>query len=162
MLTSGASGSSNVLARVAAWWREWVRTRAAWDELERCGADLEFIAHDVGLSPAELTVIAAKRPDAADLLHQRLAALGMDHKRLAQTHPETLRDLEKVCTLCGDKRRCLRDLAPDRNPPGWRDYCTNVPTLDALRGEGDPAERMAEDGADAPCPALYRCFPRQY
>ncbi len=160
MLATGVVGGG-VLARVTSRWREWTRRRAAVDELERCSTDLEFIAHDVGMSPAELRIVAAKRPDAADLLYQRLAALGIELQQLTRKNPEVLRDLERVCTVCGSKRRCLHDLSAAPRYPGWRDYCHNVPTLDALRG-GEDHIGDEERRADAPCPALYHCFPGQY
>jgi hypothetical protein len=46
--------------------------------------------------------------------------------------PLIMRDLERVCTLCGSKRRCERDLAAHPDDEVWRTYCPNAPTLEAL------------------------------
>jgi hypothetical protein len=49
--------------------------------------------------------------------------------------PMVVRDLERVCTVCGSKRRCDRDLAHHPDDPVWRTYCPNVQTLEALETE---------------------------
>ena len=48
-----------------AWWRNWRAARDARGELDGCGSEITRIARDVGVAPAELYTIAAKRPDAA-------------------------------------------------------------------------------------------------
>jgi hypothetical protein len=119
---------------VARWWRQWTATRADLDRLNRCGSgDIERIAQDVGVSTSELCALAGKWPDAAEQLNRRLAALDLDPKDIRSVEPQVLHDLQRVCTVCSDKRECERDLA--ENPAGlmWRAYCPNVMTLDALR-----------------------------
>jgi hypothetical protein len=66
---------------------------------------------DVGMSSSDLYAMAAKPPDAADQHKQPLAALDIDRAALMRRHPRVARDLERVCSLCGQKRRCERDLA---------------------------------------------------
>jgi hypothetical protein len=78
MATTNGETRRTIGGMLADWWRSWRREQAALAELEDCGSDLERIAHDVGLTTGELPVIAAKRPDAADLLFHRLAALHLD------------------------------------------------------------------------------------
>lgn len=116
----------------AAWWRNLRAGRARRDELHACGDELGHIARDVGLVTADLYTIAAKRPDAADQLKQRLAALYMDRAALLQAEPMVVRDLERVCTVCGSKRRCERDLTRHPADAAWRTYCPNAHTLEAL------------------------------
>jgi hypothetical protein len=94
---------------VARWWRQWTATRADLDRLNRCGcADIERIAQDVGVSTSELCALAGKWPDAAEPLNRRLAALGLDPKDIRSVEPQVLHDLQRVCTLCSDKRECER------------------------------------------------------
>jgi len=163
MLAIGTPEPRGLFARLAAWWRERRRSRELVGELDQDGVDAEQIARDVGISPADLRVIAARRPDAADLLRPRLVALGISPEFLARGSPEVLRDLERVCSLCGSKRRCRHDLAEHPTDPGWRAYCPNVQTIDAIRQQAGAAKRVDEDDqADCPCPALYHCFPGQY
>jgi uncharacterized protein YjiS (DUF1127 family) len=79
---------------LVAWWRNWRQQRTALAELESCSSEVEAIARDLALTPGKLRVIAAKRPDAADLLPHRLAALHLDAK-IAGTEPVGLRDLQR-------------------------------------------------------------------
>jgi hypothetical protein len=112
------------VGRLARWWRNWkVRRRTL--------AELDWrIAHDLAVSPADLRVLAGKWPD--DLLSRRLEQLDLD---AAHVEPQVLRDLERVCTLCGSKRRCRHDLAGDPSESRWLEYCPNVTTLSALVAE---------------------------
>ena len=50
-------------------------------------------------------------PHAADELPKMLTALRIDQDDLARAEPLVLRDMERVCALCSQKRRCDRDLA---------------------------------------------------
>jgi hypothetical protein len=113
-----------LLGRLARWWRTWNRRR-------RTMAELDWrIAHDLAVSPADLRVLAGKWPD--DLLSRRLEQLDLD---AAHVEPQVLRDLERVCTLCGSKRRCRHDLAGDPSESRWLEYCPNATTLGALVAE---------------------------
>ncbi len=147
MPATGNREHDGPFTKIAAWWREMRRSRAAVDELQNCGAEAEQLARDVGLSAPELRVIAAKRPDAAQLLQPRLKALGIDRASVSREQPQVLRDLERVCTLCGDKMKCAHDLATNSADPRWRDYCPNVQTLDALRNPTDEAATLAPSRA---------------
>ena len=104
--------------------------------LDACGAEeTERIAHDMGVSASELRTLAGKWPDSAALLNRRLAALKLDPAEIGRTEPRVLSDLQRVCTMCRDERKCRHDLAHDPYNPAWRDYCPNVVTLDALDAE---------------------------
>ena len=126
-----------------AWWQNWKQKRNALAELERCGSELGHIARDVGVTPAELHVLAAKRPDAADLLYQRLAALKLDAREISVTEGAVLRDLQRLCTACQSKGRCARDLAHDSSAPDWQIYCPNADTLEALTTEAEDEKAVA-------------------
>jgi uncharacterized protein YjiS (DUF1127 family) len=119
-------------AGLGAFWRNLRDARARLGELDRCGADLGRIARDIGVAPSELYTIAAKRPDAADQLKLRLEALHLDRAALVRDDPRVMRDLERVCTACGSKRRCVRDWLRYPDDRAWRAYCPNAETLDAL------------------------------
>jgi len=115
------------------WWRNWNRRRRKIAELDCCcRAEAERIARDLGVSRAELSVLAGKWPDAADLLTRRLEQVNLDRAELAHVEPQVLRDLERVCTLCGSKRKCEHDLADNPSNPVWAEYCPNATTLSAL------------------------------
>jgi hypothetical protein len=121
-----------MIGRLSDWWHNLRAAHMRLGELQRCGDNLEHIARDVGLSTSDLYAMAAKPPDAADQHRQRLAALNIDRATLLHRNPRVARDLERVCSLCGQKRRCERDLANHPNDPVWRTYCPNTQTLDAL------------------------------
>ena len=56
--------------RLAHLWRSWNGRRRTMADLDGCGsAEVERIARDVGVSGADLSVLAGKWPDAADLLY---------------------------------------------------------------------------------------------
>jgi hypothetical protein len=142
------SRSGSLLMKLAEWWRELYRSRVAVEEIDRIGAGL--IAHDVGLCPADLHNLAAKRSDATDLLCVHLAVLGIDQEELARTNPAVLRDLERVCTLCDSKRLCARDLADAPLYRRWREYCPNVLTIDALVAERGRSPKNVNTGGGLP------------
>jgi len=90
------------------------------------------MARDLGVSVPELHRLASLGPQSADLLLRRMAALDLDIKEVSEVAPQTLRELQRTCTLCEHHRRCLRDLTRDPAIPAWKDYCPNAVTLMAL------------------------------
>ena len=121
----------NFARRFAQWWQNWNRTRRTMLDLDRCGpAEAGRIAHDLNVSRGELRVLASKWPD--DLLSQRLGQLNLDTAEIVHTEPQVLRDLQRVCTLCGSKRKCDHDLTDRPSDSGWAEYCPNATTLGAL------------------------------
>ncbi len=117
------------------WHANWVRSTEL-DRLEQ--SDLRRIASDVGVDAADLRSITAKGRDSAELLPRRLASLGIKPDEIARGGPAILRDMERVCTYCGSKQRCARDL--DLIGPPWPSYCPNVDLLSELT-EGRPSEK---------------------
>jgi len=115
-----------LLARVRGWWRR----EHDLDLLD--AAELDRIARDLGMSAGDLERLAARGPDAADLLYARLRALGMTAADFGHAKRAILRDLERTCACCGEKGICAKDLARDPADPAWKGYCPNADTLDAL------------------------------
>jgi len=113
------------------WLRSWperiVGDLAAVDDRE-----VEQIAKDIGVSSAELQSLARSDAKDADLLLQRMAALDLDDKEVTRLEPATMHDLQRLCTLCRARKRCVRDLARAPLDPRWKDYCPNAATLLAL------------------------------
>jgi hypothetical protein len=79
--------------------------------------------------------LAGKWPDAADLLYWRMNEIKLDRKEITQADPQVMRDLQRVCTVCGSKRRCKHELAKNPSDPAWQKYCPNATTLSALAAE---------------------------
>ena len=118
------------------WWRSWMPRSGPVAELSSLGSrEIQRIAGDLGVSGAELRVLAGKWPDSAELLPWRLAALNPDEHRLREKEPQVLRDLQRVCTLCARKGRREHDVAYKPSDRIWRAYCPNSQTLAALETE---------------------------
>ena len=56
----------------------------------------------------------------------------MSAKDLDHGDPAVMRDLQRSCIMCDDKRRCKFDLINGVITDNFRDYCPNAFTLDAL------------------------------
>ena len=114
------------------WWRNW-RANSRLTELACCGEyEVERMARDLGMSASELRKLADHGPEAAGLLARRMVALNLDSNEVAATAPGALKDLQRLCTLCGSHRKCARDLGRDPGDKAWEDYCPNVATLKLL------------------------------
>jgi hypothetical protein len=77
--------------------------------------------------------LVTRGPHAADLLYQRMTALGVtrsDVDRIAETW---MWKLEENCAFCFDKSICERDLANRPDDPSWQEYCPNAKRLESVR-----------------------------
>jgi hypothetical protein len=112
------------------WYRGFARSRSTLAQCEVEGADR--MAHDIGVSTAELHELASRGPHSADLLCRRMEVLDLDENEIAHTERATFQDMQRVCSLCDCKKRCARDLGRNPDDPVWKDYCSNAQTLTAL------------------------------
>jgi hypothetical protein len=134
----GSNRTNSLKDILSRWWRNWRGVRINIAALQRCGPDeVKRMAHDVGLDTHELRALAGKWPDSADQLNHRLRVIGLDAAEISAADPRVMRDLQRTCSMCVSKGRCTHDLARDENASGWREYCPNVATLDALKMESD-------------------------
>lgn len=114
-------------AQLFARWREQM-------ELSRLPeGEVGRIAHELGLTEDELTSLTAKGPHAADLLYERMHALGISRADVDRLGWGVIRDLEKSCSCCADKGQCKRDLGAHPEDPVWHQYCPNANSLEAIR-----------------------------
>jgi hypothetical protein len=90
-------------------------------------------ARDLGLSPAELHALAAKGSNAAKELPCLLDALRINIQALTEKEPLVPRDLQRVCSLCDQKRACDRDIAAGTLATNHTRYCANADTVSALK-----------------------------
>lgn len=133
MPISGHRSRASLADAVRGLFDNWRRQRHVALELARCGdSELARIARDMQLRTRQLHEIALRPPDSADLLYERMAALGLSPGSVGRA---TLRDLERVCSLCTTKKRCARELAKDPANEVWREHCPNAGTLAALEDE---------------------------
>lgn len=124
---------SLVIGAIAKWWRK----RASIGEdakFSACyGAEFERIAREMGMSDAELRMVASRGEDAADLLPARMAAIGLDPAVVSHEDGAVMQDLQRSCSLCDHKKRCKKDLMRHPRAAGWTQYCPNASTLRALQ-----------------------------
>ncbi len=103
-------------------------------EFGSCHADdIARIACDLGTTASELRILVRKGPDAAQELYHLLDALHLDPEPLRSADPVIMRDLQRSCIVCRDKKRCRHDLAAGIAAEQFRDYCLNAKLLESLR-----------------------------
>jgi hypothetical protein len=122
--------ADTILQRIAQEWRAFVRRQTQPNEFDGCDShEIERIAHDLGLSAAELRAIAARDENADLLLRRRMADLRLDPHAV---DPAVMRDLERVCAGCQAEVQCEHDLDTEPQRASWPSYCPNSATLQAL------------------------------
>src|SRR4051812_20757406 len=109
-MTIASDQSQSVRNRIVGWWRRWRQQAASRAALELLSIETERIARDAGVGAGDLRVLAGKWPDAADLANRRMATLGLDAAQVGETQPAVMRDVQRVCSLCANKRVCEHDL----------------------------------------------------
>ena len=131
-----------VLNSVADWVSNYRDSFGQASGLGRCDSEeVMQIANDLGVTPAELRELSAKGPGSADLLLKMLVALGVDPKAVSTKEPLVMRDLQRLCTTCGDKGRCAHELADGTAAAHFHEFCPNAFTLDALFADKDVAAK---------------------
>lgn len=129
-----ASHPRSLLQIAAQAWKDWREARGRIAELLACDSrEIKDIARDVGVSSDTLVSLAAKRPDSADLLFQRMNVLHVDPSVVEVQEPTVMRDMQRCCSLCDSKARCGHDLDTRPKDRDWQDYCPNSQTLAALQ-----------------------------
>ena len=110
--------------------RAFRRKRAALNELAACDRlELTEMAQDLGVSAADLCVLATRDKGAANLLYRRLESLGLDQTGI---DPAVMRDLQRCCSNCNCKQLCVHELEDKPLAASWPEYCPNQETLSAL------------------------------
>lgn len=129
--TDTASPSSRIahlVSQLAAWWHNGPRQFGLNGVSE---GEVSRMAHDLGLSPGDLTRLAARDEDASLLLYSRLERLGLTKDDIENAGFR--RDLERTCGLCPDKDICQHDLDMRRDGDDWKIYCPNRYSLESVQ-----------------------------
>ncbi len=122
-----------VVNAIADWVNKYRALHGMHDELGQCSPDeVMRIAADMGVPASELRALAAKGSDSAKLLEKLLVSLDVDPTQLANGNPAVMRDLQRLCVVCGQKDRCQHELREGTAADHYREYCPNAFTLDAL------------------------------
>lgn len=128
------SDRSSVLGAIGAWWRDYLARSQMVAELAQFSpAEMDRMAHDVGVSTADLYDLAQHAPGSADEMPRMMVALDLDPAAVARAEPESYRDMQRLCSLCEAKGRCDHDLAAGTAEVNYQQYCLNAATLQALK-----------------------------
>jgi hypothetical protein len=125
--------SQSTISRFVEWWSN---TRERWARLSELRdlpqGELDRVACDMGVSTNDLLEVASHPEGTMGLLERRLAALDLTEEEIRELSPMLLRDLQRTCTTCSDRQRCIDDMQEDPLAPGWESYCPNSGTLRTL------------------------------
>ena len=123
---TGQDGVGALLGRVRDWWRRQ-------EELSALGnKEIGRVADDLRISTDTLRDLVARGPDAANLLYERMQALGVSNRDVDRAAQGVMRDLQRTCACCNEKGVCEKDLAERPDDPVWKSYCPNAVTLESL------------------------------
>ena len=113
--------------------KSWVRRRTSINEVATLDSnELSCVAHELGISSAELRGLASRDKNAADLLYRRMEQLQLDRNHV---DIGVLRDLQRCCSSCDLKQLCAHELEDKPIGAIWPKYCPNEQTLVALTRE---------------------------
>ena len=113
---------------------DWLKHRREMREVRGLDrGEFDRIATDLRVSPIDLEDLVRQGPHSADELPKMLKELGISESDLEKTQAMLLRDMERVCSLCGHKRQCDYDLMAGTAQEHFADYCPNAPTIAQLR-----------------------------
>jgi hypothetical protein len=115
-----------LLGRVRDWWRRQ-------EELSALGnKEIGRVAEDLHIGTDTLRDLVARGPEAANLLYERMQALGISKAEVDKAAQGVMRDLQRTCACCNEKGMCEKDLAERPDDPVWKSYCPNAVTLESL------------------------------
>ena len=121
------TAAEHFLTRLREWWQRHGELR----NIDR--TELDRIAGEFGMNARDLQALAAQGPHAADLLYQRMQALGIARADVERLAHGLTRDLERTCACCSDKAACKQDLAQRPDDSAWKDYCPNAISLESVK-----------------------------
>lgn len=131
-----------VLNAIAEWVNKYRTAVGAHITHGPCGPDeVMQTARDLGVAANQMRELMNKGPGAADLLQKMLVALHVDPQEIAKTNPAVMRDLQRLCITCSNKKQCAHELARGTAAEHFHDYCPNAFTLDALFAAKGPSTR---------------------
>ncbi len=114
--------------------RDWIkRHRPLRDELAGFSrAEFSHLASDMGVTETDLQSLSANAPDNTVLMQGMMRARGLDPEKVRDHYITLARDIERVCTICRNAKRCRRELAAGTAGMHCHEFCPNVRTFDDL------------------------------
>lgn len=109
------------------------RRYRAMQELRNIGAnEVSAIARDLGVTPTELSSLTALGAGFPTRLQNMLSLLKIDERKICGSNSALVRDMQKVCTFCQNKRQCSHELRTGRARAHYHAYCPNSTNFDAV------------------------------
>lgn len=129
-------GHFPLVAKVIDLFGNWLKQRRELNELMEYAAEfgeLEPVARELNMTPADLDRLVRQGSQSADELRYTLTALDIDEAALRRVEPTILRDMERICSFCAHKRQCRQEVAAGTAAANYAEYCENSDTIDMLR-----------------------------
>lgn len=103
------------------------------------GHDREQVLAECGLSRSDLDRLARMPLFSEDLLSPLMRTIGLDPEEIGATEPALMRDLQRVCMACHNRRRCRRSVKHGHAAALYRTFCPNAPAFDGIAAQPDVA-----------------------
>jgi hypothetical protein len=120
----------SIFARALDWLKARLERNEELDTLT--GADIDFLAADIGISPAQFRDIAPMVIDHGWQMEEMMRARGLDPNRVRLILGPLFRDMEVLCTQCHSAGRCQRELKHGTAAANMHTFCVNAATIDSL------------------------------
>ncbi len=86
---------------------------------------------DVGLTRSALPEVLRSYPESGELLGCMMEHVGVDLAWL-RANPRMMRDLDRSCGLCAERRRCRKWMKRRQPADGYRAFCPNAFNFDVI------------------------------
>jgi hypothetical protein len=138
-MTTTQRGPHTFVTKIIDVFGDWLKRRRELNELleyEVEFGELKRVARDLNVTTADLEGLVRQGSRSVNELARMLTALDIDETALRRAEPALLRDMERVCSLCTQKRRCHEELANGTAATNYVEYCENAETIDMVRFKG--------------------------
>jgi hypothetical protein len=116
---------------------DWLQQRRRLIELaELDPGEYRRMAHELGLTAADLDALVRRGVDGAEELPQMLRAIGFDQEAINKISPPRMIEMRHACAGCTHKRTCQANLAAKTAAAHYEDYCANANEITLMRDHG--------------------------
>jgi hypothetical protein len=116
---------------------DWLQQRRQFAELGGLDpGEHRRMAHELGLTPADLDALVRHGTDGAEELPRLLRALGFHEEAINKIAPPQMMEMRHTCTGCAHKRACRADLTARTAAAKYEDYCANANEITLMRDHG--------------------------
>ena len=115
---------------------DWLKQRRQLRELMQFDADpgeLERVAHEFGVTPADLHMLVRQGALSADELPKMLEVLGIDEAAISRAQPALLRAIWSAFVILQAQTSVQSGACARVSPSNYVEYCGNADAIDELR-----------------------------